>query len=490
MKVDLTPLLKAGLRKETYKDKKSPGLIDCYGLWLTEEGLSSYERVTNPFANGQLTYPPYPILTSGEGETQYVAGTEFGHAVPQTIGSWSITDYSFVNNESGSAEEISSGSQADEVWHIADFGKNFYAVRPDKTLFFYGSGNYYFTTSARFKSCCEHKGRLILASPYQSRDYRTILTDVIDGYVSSALPGQSISHSVKSSFVYWSSIGGGDIKFVLQNSARSQLNADDYLDILKRNECGFMPLPVDDIYGLAPLGKHVVVYGSNKIYLLTQVSEPYPTFGKEKIADIGVRARWAFCRTSKGHFFVSDDGSLFFLSPDYKVTKLGYKEFIVPEFDYLPRMSYDETNEALYICSSRAGFVFRSGGMTKINQCVTSCQRYTGTLVGVINNLTDTSCLAQTDTIDFNFAGLKTVDWIVLNANYSSTYPLQVSLGYRYKQTENFTYSSYKTVNNEGAAFFGTTAKEFRIKIKSTSYLSITLEGMIAIIEYGDTRYS
>jgi len=90
--------------------------------------------------------------------------------------------------------------------------------------------------------------------------------------------------------------------------------------------------------------------------------------------------------------------------------------------------------------------------------------------------------------MQFNRAGLKTVGWIQLEWNQDSSNLVTAYLQYRYSTDDAWSETAEQALNEEGAAYFGITALEFKIGLKAASVANMEPNGSVLVSLQGSDR--
>lgn len=273
---------------------------------------------------------------------------------------------------------------------------------------------------------------------------------------------------VKSNWVGWSKIG--DITF------KQDLT----------NDSGYKPMSWPGIvYSVLKLDKNAVIYGSGGVTLMNPVTDPVPTFGFKDLLGFGIKGKSCVCGNAKKHYFIDINGSLWMLSD--KLQNLGYEEFLAPLVN--PVMFYDEINDLVFISSADAGYVLSKDGLGGGYPSITGVQ-----YVGNVRVFTSPGEIASpdpleivTDTLDFQYRGMKTIEYIQVGTDLSSG--LLAAVDYRYDKNAEFQTSPFVHVNKEGVAFTKAAGVEFRLRVKAESFTPFEVDYITVSYKVTDKRY-
>lgn len=208
--------------------------------------------------------------------------------------------YEYVD---GALVELVNGILSGGLWSCADFRSFIVFTNGAQTVYF--NGTTFVKDSGTYLpialSVCNFRGRLILGGPSGS------------------------AFNGKDNWVAWTE--PGNIKLLAATDTTS----------FRRNTAGYIPMPWEGIvYKVLPLNDKCIVYGNNGITALYLAPLPTGggTLGLKHLSDIGLKGQGSVCSNGKEdasseHTFVDSNGWLCRLTNELKVTKLGFKEFLV-----------------------------------------------------------------------------------------------------------------------------------------------------------------
>jgi hypothetical protein len=258
----------------------------------------------------------------------------------------------------------------------------------------------------------------------------------------------SFSSSVKSNWIIWSDVGNLDFT------------------IGKDNVAGERPLDwKGNIYSIRKLGNKVIVYGQNGVSMLIPSGA---AFGLNTFYRIGLKGKNAVTGDMTKNFFIDTNGCLWRLSETFE--SLGYEEYL-SELNDNTVMSYDDMNNLVYICDGELGFVYnpksKSLGEGPVN--ITGIGHQSGvTYITASSTIVNAPFSICTDIYDFGNRAGKTV--FSLEFGTSLLTGLYAAVDWRRSKQESFTQTPWYTVSNQGRATILAYGREFRIRVKTTSY--------------------
>ena len=481
--------LTKGLRPRSDMGRGTKFLTTCDFMKPLAHGLRRCDDVIEPFASSEFSSWPYLQLLRGS-STLLAAATAI---YPVTEGSpdWSkgsaYTTYD-INNVA-SAKSIT-GS---EVWHMADFGDAWMLFNGTTVVFklnlegmFDETNIVYVQNAIAIQSGCHHRGRLIMGgfdpANFFGDDWKGIW-----GYYLSKLP-YAIDvdlDDIHDNFVFWSTIGGGDVVnlFVPELARDGVIKEDEtsiedsiFMELLKRNEMGFMPMPWQgSVLVVKPHEKGVVVYGEDGIAALVPTSDPYPTYGLRHLADFGIAGRGCVGGNEESHVFLDVVGNAWHVDGDFGLQKLGHKEFFEDIVGQDVLISHNSEHDEFFISgedssSNALSYVLTPNGLGKCPQQVAGAYNVEGEFLGVFSLDGSTIATIVTDIIDFGYRDLKTITTVEVGIDHKSAATVHVAVDYRYNAVDSWTRSDWVLVNPQGFARPQITAYDFRIAIKCSTY--------------------
>ena len=268
---------------------------------------------------------------------------------------------------------------------------------------------------------------------------------------------------------------------------------------------GFRQMPWENegkgiVYKVKALGKGVMVYGDGGSAFIYPSSEPTFTYGLEELNIAGVSSGNHVAGDNKIQCFIDTNYDLCMIDKGIKLEKLGYREFMRDLVTYSPGagdgrtlMSYVPERRCFYISNGNECYILTEFGLYSTDQMVTSAGDYKGTLCGFWRDGADEEIRLTTDSLDFRSQGRKIVESIEVGGFYQhgSDYDLSASVDFKNDYKENsFESLSWRILNPNGMASIKVDARNFRIKLKGTTYKNATfdLSSLVAKLKYTDKR--
>jgi hypothetical protein len=181
------------------------------------------------------------------------------------------------------------------------------------------------------------------------------------------------------------------------------------------------------------------------------------------------------------HGFVDTNNEFWVVDKGLKFTKLGYKEWFTDllaenatEAAGLPMVvSYDSSNKRFYFGGFSSGYVLTEWGLYSTHQSCTGVGNYRGNvLCGFFKDTADYEGRFKLGDLDFKQRGLKTLDYLEAAVDYAPSGSETITMGadYKYDNDETPRTGDWIRTNDQGMAFVGKTAADFRPKFKVSDY--------------------
>ncbi len=493
----ISKTLTSGLRPYSDFGRGMNFLTQCTFLRPRPWGLRPCVAVSNPFVADQFGTWPFAQIMRGSEVTLLLTATTIKtvtEASPNWTLSAAITTYDL--NDPTTGKSIT-GS---DVWHMADFHDSWIlfngtsmVIKTNKEGMFGETNNVFVQNTIAVKTGCAFRGRLIMAgfnpSSYFGADWDSIWNEWLD-----QLPYaiDTTLDDVDDNFVMWTTIGGGDILnlFLPQMAVNGVIKEDIrtidsgvFLDLWRRNEAGFMPMPWQGtVHVVKPLGNGVMVYGEDGIGYMPSVTNPYPTFGLRKLAPFGIAGRGCVGGDETFHVFMDSSGVLWKITAEnFSLQKLGYEEFFDDIVDQTVVITYDQSENEFTISgedgsSNALSYILTESGLGRSPYQVTSAFPLEGSLLGVSKTNASTVPIIVSDALDFGYRDLKTITTVELGIEVGTDVTTHVAVYYRYNKDSAWVLSTLVLLNNVGFARVQATAIEFRLAIKCSSYIGMKID--------------
>jgi len=279
-------------------------------------------------------------------------------------------------------------------------------------------------------------------------------------------------------FVWWSSIGAEDALWMFKKSlamygavgapyhteTRSRL-----LEMLRRNEWGFMPVTTPgQVLRVLPLGDGVVVYSDTGVCVMPSVAEPFNTYGLKHLYSGGIASRDAAGGGVNGHVFVSNDYTLWGITGDMQLQKIGYRKILQDYAGSDFSVLYNEVDNNFYITAYYGGafqncFLLSTEGLTEVGVAVTGIGYIGGERVGFWEGTKSTTATFTTVPHDLGLRANKLVRAVSVDADDVSDVSMRIL--YRNTQSGDFTSTPWRRANPKGFCTVSVDAVDFEVQV-------------------------
>lgn len=495
---DVISFFDKGLRADFRNRRNAPALLGCNNLKPTAWGLSPVEPVVVPISNEALSswslllQWPYPRLHKGKKNT-FLTSPERLFYVNE--GDWSLQEmdvYSYATPTDLVTPEVGS------LWQLVDFYDTFLFTNGRGCVFHTNLRNalgqttpekVFYSSAIRATAGADFKGRAVLAGFSPDRTWNSKLSSIFALGSKSEQSGVNFSNTFQGfqdNFVMWSTIGGGDLLFwfdentsfnfnevglIQDGSSGYGSNKPFVLDMIRRNELGWMPLDWPGmVRALKPLGNSLIAYGDGGISELFTVAEPVATLGQRRLGLVGIIGEGAVGGDEAEHVYMDKSGTLWHLEAEKLPVRLGYKEWFQDFIQSDVIISFDPDQREWYICNGFKTFVLTKQGLGRSTQIITSSIYHDGQVLGLGTQASDMSRQASivTDVFDFGNSLLKTIT----SVEFSFTTQFQnvsVAVDYRYSRNQDFQRTLFKSIPEfaqRGFVRFPVAGVEFRLVMK------------------------
>jgi len=526
--ISLSEYLTSGLRKSKRNVREQtrrgsmrnqPGLVRAFNVQVSERGLEPYRPVIIPFtqqtlnaANISLDWP-FPQLMKGKKFTFL--------AIKQGIYLVNPAEYSlYPLNVTFRAESVNTAGRMiiGNQWQLTDFHDTWSMHNGITTIFHPGrdailkgdTDKIYTSDTVRVQAGCAFRGRSWMggfASNYfYQSDWKTFIQDLADNTTSQI---RTTLDNLQENWVWWSTIGGGDVFSLFYNSSDSEqgfitskFSTDSdrpwIFELMRRNEQGSMPMPWQGkVRHMKPLGAYVMVYGDGGVSALNPKDKRVGLIEFQQFKQ-GIANTGAAGGDENEQIFFDGSGVLWYISRDLSVEKLDYREFMEGSLGREVIISYSSRERRFYICDGVRAFTFnKEGGLTEHSQQVTSIIESDGADLGMGE---DDSAMSDsweivTDTIDFQERGHKTLSFIEVASEIpkdtiGKNPRIQVGCDFRYQGRDAFTASRNIPVNHFGQARMGITAPDLRVRVLGDNFRDFNLDDIVVKIQMSDKRFT
>lgn len=370
---ELRDYLLAGLRHSANLPRNTAAAVELKNLIPRPEGLAAYLPVKDPLLAGELAAKgitiayPYPFFAKLnrkmlllDPDAVYEVDTK---PATDAASGWTLSTGVLTGDTISTTD--------DHPWHIADLNAAVWLFNGPSVVYNDytrdAAGNtvtdYVVTNSRTVNTGTAHRGRIFMGGFDVSDFWSTAWKDEIKDRITQAPSAMEVFSDLDTGWVWWSSIGGGDVRFLwdltLAISGHPDIdNAHDaawpiWLDFIQRNEAGFMPIPtIGAVRQMKPLGHGVMVYAHDAVGFLRPVSDPVPTMSWTPLLDHGGgRIAQVAAGDESEHVFLTQGGSFYRIrakdlaleyigGEEVGTTLVGLSNNITAHFDSFRREAY------------------------------------------------------------------------------------------------------------------------------------------------------
>ena len=410
-----------GLRNYRYSPIGKPGLTDCFNIVPRYGKLVGHVPVVDPFDGAVSVVWPFPQLFRLE-RGIFLAERNAIYTV-DTV-DWTLTKVADTSNGG--------------LWNVVDAYD--YVIFSNGVQVFTGvcpcSDLEENTSILKGTTMCFHKGQVYVGAPDDYGDFFVAISKV------------------------------GDITFTHD----------------KMNTASTRPVNVKgEVYSLRSLGDHVIVYGSNGIVSLTPTTGPSPapvSYLQRLLAHYGIISQGAVGGDSNTQVFVDSSSTLRMITPDLKITELGYQEYLENLTGSEIVVSYDPGTGDFYISDSTTGFILTQFGMAKISQLVTTCISEGGATLGIFDETSSVEPYLITDWLDMNSRGMKNINAVEVGLTTNDTTKGSVSFYVSNDYRDSGYLSPAFPLNIRGCAMSKVTGNAFKARLDFDDYVDLELSYM------------
>lgn len=305
--------------------------------------------------------------------------------------------------------------------------------------------------------------------------------------------GQAIIGGINSADANWSALGSSGV-------AWSSISYFDFRPYDTNNVAGYRRMSWERggkgiVYKIMIFGKGLMVFGDGGLAFLYPVSEPVVTFGLRHLAGTGIRSGNHVAGDESIICYIDLNYDLWMVQEDVKIKKLGYREYMKALVTHTNQtlLSYVPSRRRFYISNGVEGYVLTEFGLYSTDQLVTSAGDFNGILCGFWADGEDTEIRLKTDRMDFGTQGLKTFEGLEFGIHYSAGEADKLAADIEFLQEYgdvSYTDLGWGDLNPSGQLTKRVTAREFRIKLKGTTYKNATFDfdSILAKIKFPDRR--
>lgn len=526
-KIEFAEALRRGIRLEDFAARNTQALKSCRNMRVSEYGLKQFYPLTEPVdltdLAGDSSVPnipkawPFPQLFRSAYPNRSYLMTETGiYLVDEST--WLGSALSLGDLDSLPTVNPFTIPSGGLDWQFLDFQNNSVMLNGDSVIIAAQFGS----NSVTITSGCTHKrGRVLFGGFADDVDAVADFDTWFDSYKSDA-PSMLASGSTGfdtgegGNWVWWSSIGAVDMyrffirSAILEGSLETALGlpltsgydaTDDpyWLDLVKRNEAGFAPMPFSGtITVMKELGDFVVVYGTDGVCCMRHVTPAnVSTYGVLPIEGLDVRVGAhvsANCRNVAAgdhstQVFVDNQKQLWVITQSgggVSGERRGYSSEIGSLGDDLV-VTYEPEYREFYISDGVDALLFNRHGLSKAPWCPTQISMYAGGSVSIFLDASETSAVeVVTEKFTSDDGTVKCLRSIKVDGLNDASNRIQYQVEYRLKNTDDFTATAAANLDERGMAYPAVPGFEWRIKLTAPNRETISVENITVQIDEGN----
>lgn len=479
-------------------------LMDAYNVQATEFGLRAFEGFVDPFM-GSFPLGDFPDgqLFIGKKEAVLLKGEKIYRVDISSI-PYQFSEITDIDTKDRGASNTTSTNawhfvDAGDFWMLLD-GDRIYVKDVSETLNFEDVKHLKLLNSG-IQTGSYHRGRILLGGftdgSIWNQGWMNLLEEVKR---EQADPINLPYGDIKENYVLWSSIGGGDFPLWLFKPEMAVFgpltNYADYgfdldainrtymMDILRRNELGWMPMPWEgEVLGMAPLRDKVIVLGTGGV---TGLYLSNSTYGVHEISNLGLASRSAFGYSNTECIYIDREGSLHIINWEFQAKRLGYKQQFKSMLGTNIVITYDEERRFWYISNGSVCYSLSKEGLTRVNSHPTSLHFRDGSIVGLHSTDGDEGASVTSNWYDVGVRGLKNV--MTISSRIKGGTNVRMMLEFVYSSNEPPRTTEWRQTNKEGNVFFGVNCLAFRIHVVSDTHEDIEIDSLNVRYQIADLR--
>jgi len=493
---ELREELNRGLRRDDRAAFNTQALTHLLNAEAGEHCLNTYNPVTLPFSSATLTAAgvslswPTPRLFRGR---KYTLLADADTIFRVTEAFWTLTEIDLIDYEDKSTE-VTLANSSPKPWQFIDMWDTWFLLNGESVVFRTNwesmlgrASGVFLQEDVHIETGCEFRGRVLFGgfdeNAFWNNQWKHFWKD---WGRREANIGLDLDMPFDENFVWWSTIGGGDalwmfypylmMEGIMDGGEAHTIRDPIIFDYIRRNECGFMAMPWQgNVRHLIPLETGVIVIGDNGVNALIPSSGPTPTFGRKDFAElrnVGIANSGAVAGNGDMCLFVDTSGTLWMITKDMKVERLGYAEYLYDLLGNTILVNYapDPEGWKFFIGTDSETFLFNRWGMSQVDQKVTSTDFADGGVIGYCNTAgsTDNDMELTTDILDFGTKAIKRIESIEIDTKGLSD--INATVSYKADALSNYADSSTRNFNKHGFVVLPVAGIEFKIKIVCTTY--------------------
>lgn len=497
-----------GMQKSIDVPINAPGAVELYNAKVLEEhGVRDWHSPSAAFTaqelqdNNVTIAAPYPQLFHG---MRHVFLLTKGKLFTVNTSTWELTE---VTTYDGYSSSVMANITQDGVWDFIDFGETYmffngtsWVYRTSNEVLKGSTDKTYVVTTPNVTSAAKYKGHVMYGGfngTVWNTEWEAALRSLMPANL--GLPFQLTD--IDSTYVWWTSQGGGDLLWLIYPQLAFTGVLDDkyeggepyFIRHIMRGDAGFMPIDFKGpILRMVSYAGGVIACGEDGVCVLPYSGE-LTTFAKKLTGINGLQQRGTVCSSDTDTILIDSQNQLWDIDSSGKITLLDYSQYMEDITGGEVNIFYDKHESDFYICGEERTFILRRGGLSEVGRLVTGVVNYGADRVAVFEE-TGTAGAENTEftyTSGIRDAGtraLKTVVQLEVGLESGDTSSITVALDYRYKHNADFVRTAFYPINDEGFATFPVECLEFRYVVRSTDYRTVAVSYVRYTVQFNDAR--
>lgn len=472
-------MLKTGLRPNYRNPRNLFRWVTCQNVICEETGLGTFNQIPFFVTADKLIKAgidgwnwPNPQLFIGDRNAILTYGNRLFFVDSSTGKLLEMNDIRDTENVNSQVIPNTGG-----IWQFADMQDCWIMVNGSCAVMFFRkenitSGEDYIrcSNSVQIETITQWNGRTIIGG--LEKIWHDDIVSYMNSHAGVSLSGFNTDmSSINEEYIMWSNVGVSlwwlffpDLwKTGYVSAGYSETSRPFLFELMLRGDLGWMNAGVGRVLQVKNLGERLVVYGTRGIRILAPTIDPVPTLvNVGNVIKLAINNKGSVGGDNNKHLFLTDSGTLWELSSQ-SLRKLDYQEYFIDELDLDWIINYDLEEDHFYICSGKDSYVLTAKGLSSVKQLVSSVYRV-GQLYCQGTELLDHSMLLITDEFDNNRNEIDSIQWIKILGNNLEHY--QVAIDYKFSVNDEWTRSSFVSLNSEGTAYLNIAGVSFRIVLK------------------------
>jgi hypothetical protein len=256
---------------------------------------------------------------------------------------------------------------------------------------------------------------------------------------------------------------------------------------------------------IMPMSDCVIVFGSYGVYKFEPVSQPAPTYKVVQLPTAGIKNPLAVGGFEKELLFVDIYGNLKVIAynqrGEIEVKTIGYAYLLSTMQASMSLATgvgvisivYNPDEDEYYVGTATKSYLYNKISFTEMDYAYTSYVNLNNTLLSSHENsawtskpmssvtkILSTDILSfETEIIDFDIAGIKTIQSVFVQGTFNTTAVVEVMVKYRMNRSAALTSTSYVRCSPQGVAYPIVSGCDISICVKVTKCDDVYIDGIV-----------